>query len=331
MPRVFLLVSDDGPTGAATQARLTLAALPSVESEVVTATVRHAVDWGGISRLRDRIRAFRPDVLHAVGAGAARAAVFLKLPRVGLKPYPRLVLSGCDAADSWFARRALARADEVLAYSPGEAERYRRFVPAGRVRRIPPGVRLPETPPRRGGTGGEIVIAAVGNFDRWSGLKTAIWAFDVLKYVSPDLRLQLIGDGHGRESVERFGRQLADDDHRVRYTGARADVGELLATADFVWVTHERGGVTVALEAMAAGTPVIAMRTADTESVIRDGETGVLVPAGDRATMAAATAELLKLPDDRRRLVVMARRVAAERFPVGELATGTALVYDVRK
>lgn len=329
MSRVMLLLSDDGPTGAATQARLALAALPAVESETATATVRHAGYWNGISRLRDRIRAFRPDVLHAVGAGAAGVAVLLKLPRIGLKPYPRLILSGCDAADSWLARRALARADAVLAYSPGEADRYRRFVPAERIRPIPPGVPVPGMRPPGNGSNGEIVIAAVGNFDRWSGLKTAIWAFDVLKYVSPDLRLLLIGDGPGRESVERFGRELANDDHRVRYTGPRADVGEWLAAADVVWITHERGGVTVSLEAMAAGTPVVAMRTTDTESVIADGESGVLVPAGDRAAMAAATAELLRHPDDRRRLAASARRAVGERFPVNPLAAATAAVYDI--
>lgn len=328
MPRVFLLLSDGGPTGAATQARLALAHLPAWESETATSTVRHTFDFAALFALRDHIARFRPEVLHAVGCGAARAAALLKLPRVGLRPYPRLILSGCDAADGWLARRALARADAVLAYSPGEAGRYAKSVRDARIRRIPPGiVPLPHDPAGRENRK-DGVIVAVGNFDRWSGLKTAVWAFDVLKYVSPDLQLSLIGDGPGRAAVDRFGRALGFDDYRVGFAGLRADVPAQLAAARLAWVTHERGGVSVALEALATGTPVVAMRTPDTEAVVRDGETGVLVSAGDRVALAAATAELLRQPVELARLGGAARRVAAERFPVRDLANATAAVYD---
>jgi len=128
--------------------------------------------------------------------------------------------------------------------------------------------------------------------------------------------------------VNQFGRALGYDDYRVRFAGLRADVPALLAATQAVWVTHERGGVSVALEAMAAGTPVIAMRTADTAAVVQDGETGVLVPADDRAALATVTAALLKRPDELRRLGESARRVAAERFPVRALVDATAAVYD---
>ena len=125
MPRVFLLLSAGGPTGAITQARLALA---GVAHESATTGVGHACDFAQLFALRDRLRAARPEVLHAVGPAAARAAALLKLPRVGLRPFPRLVVSGCDAPDGWLTRRATARADAVLAYSPGEEARYRAFV-----------------------------------------------------------------------------------------------------------------------------------------------------------------------------------------------------------
>jgi len=340
MPRVFLLLSDGGPTGAATQARLALAGLPHVDRDTSTATVRHALDFNALNAVRGRIARVHPDVLHVVGSGAVRSAALLKLPRVGVKPFPRLVVSGCDSPDGWLARRGLARADAVLAYSPGEAGRYRAYVRAERIHLIPPGIfvrrdaegsaTVARAPLRVAANPREVTIAAVGNFDRWSGLKTAVWAFDLLKYLSPEFHLLLIGDGPDREAVDRFGRTLGYDDYRVRFAGLSADVPAWLAAADVVWIAHERGGVSVTLEAMAAGMPVVAMRTSDTESVVRDGETGLLVPPGDRAALAAATAELLKRPDDLRRLGETARRVAAERFPPHQLAKAVAAVYDVR-
>jgi len=323
MRRVLLLLSDAGPTGASTQARLALAGVPKVECATLTSNVRHAFDWSRLGSLRDRVRDFRPDVLHAVGDGAARTVALLKLPRVRWKPFPRWVVSGCDAPGGWLARRGTAGADAVLAYSPGEAERYAGFVKPERWHRIPPGVAPNPTTGVR-----TPVVAAVGNFDRWSGLKTAVWAFDLLKYVAPESHLLLIGDGPRRESVDQFGRALGYDDYRVRFAGLRSDVPAQLAATQAVWVTHERGGVSVALEAMAAGTPVIAMRTPDTAAVIQDGETGVLVPAGDRAALATVTAALLKRPDELRRLGENSRRAAAERFPIRALVDATAAVYD---
>jgi glycosyltransferase involved in cell wall biosynthesis len=171
-------------------------------------------------------------------------------------------------------------------------------------------------------------IAAVGNFDRHSGLRTAVWAFDVLKYVSPALWLLLIGDGPGREAVDRFGRALGSDDYRVRFAGHCPNVPALLAAAAVTWVTHDRGGLSVAAESLAAGTPVIAFRTPDTESVIDHGTTGILVPHGDRVGLATATADfLLDRLEDLCRLGEAGKRVAAERFAVGPLATATAAAY----
>lgn len=323
MPRVLLLLSDDGPTGARSQAQLAIAGSPNLECKALTASVRHGLDWNRLGSLRDRIREMRPDVLHAVGEGAARAVSLLKLPPFRWKPFPRLIVSGCDAPGSWLARRAAARADAVLAYSPGEAERYARFVKPTRLHRIPPGIA-----PNTSTTNRTRDIAAVGNFDRWSGLKTAVWAFDLLKYVATKSHLLLIGNGPRRESVDQFGRALGYDDYRVRFAGLRTDAPALLASVEAVWVTHERGGVSVSLEAMAAGTPVIAMRTPDTVAIVQEGETGVLVPAGDRAALATATAALLKRPEELRRLGDNARRVVAKRFPVQALANSTAAVYD---
>lgn len=338
MPRVFLLLSAGGPTGAEMLARTALAARPDVPHDAAVADLRHAFDFGASSHLRDRIAVFGPDVLHAVGAGAVRAATLLMLPRVGLRPFPRFVVSGCDAPDGWLARRGLVRADAVLAYTPGQEQRYQRYVKSERIRRVPLGVmasRVGEpagssVPPDPSQGRLARTIAAVGNFDRNSGLRTAVWAFDVLKYVAPDFQLRLIGDGPNRAAVDEFGRALGFDDYRVSFTGCRNDVPGLLETAAVTWVTHDRGGIVTVLESLSVGTPVVAFRTSDTETVIDDGETGRLVPFGDRVALASTTAELLNQSGELCRLGERGRRVVAERWPSGPLAEATALAYAGR-
>jgi glycosyltransferase involved in cell wall biosynthesis len=56
------------------------------------------------------------------------------------------------------------------------------------------------------------------------------------------------------------------------------------------------------IEAMAAGLPVVASNVGGLRELVRDGETGVLVPAGDPAALADALRPLLADPQLRRRL-----------------------------
>jgi glycosyltransferase involved in cell wall biosynthesis len=63
----------------------------------------------------------------------------------------------------------------------------------------------------------------------------------------------------------------------------------------------------VVLEAMASGLPVVATRVPGSEELLRDGETGLLVPPGDPEAIAAALGRLLESPDLRRAIADRAR------------------------
>jgi glycosyltransferase involved in cell wall biosynthesis len=77
----------------------------------------------------------------------------------------------------------------------------------------------------------------------------------------------------------------------------------------------EMGGIPVALmEAMAAGKPVISTRLSGIPELIDDGVSGVLVPPGDPAALAAAMAKLLDDRQMRLTLGTAARRVVEARF-----------------
>jgi glycosyltransferase involved in cell wall biosynthesis len=71
----------------------------------------------------------------------------------------------------------------------------------------------------------------------------------------------------------------------------------------------------VFLEAMAAGLAVVACRAAAVPEVVRDGETGVLVPPRDPAALARALADLLRDPARARALGEAGRRRVGELTP----------------
>ena len=89
---------------------------------------------------------------------------------------------------------------------------------------------------------------------------------------------------------------------------------------------HEGTPVSL-IEAMAAGRPVVATRVGGVPDLIRDRETGLLVPPRDPAALAAAIQELLDDPGLRARLGAAAQPAVYPRFTVARLAEETAAYY----
>lgn len=122
------------------------------------------------------------------------------------------------------------------------------------------------------------------------------------------------GDGPLRDAVEAEARALGV---AVDLAGARDDVAALLAASDlFVLSSRSEGAPLSVLEAMAAGLPVVACDVGGIREQVVDGGTGLLVPPGDPALLAAAIGRLLGDPQLRRRLGAAGRHRGEERFDV---------------
>ncbi len=85
-----------------------------------------------------------------------------------------------------------------------------------------------------------------------------------------------------------------------------------------------QAGVTVILEAMAMGKPVVVTATAGQRDVIVNGITGVLVPPSDPRTLHDVVSFLLDTPRERRRLGANAREAARTRFSLDAFADALA-------
>jgi glycosyltransferase involved in cell wall biosynthesis len=351
MPTVLLLASDLGPSGAARQVGLLAPALPPGRFRVEVGVLgpadtpaaddlrragvpvrplplRRGLDLRGVRRLRRAVAAANPAVVHAWGPAAVRAA--------GLVSGVRLVASAAEppgGVAGWLTARLLRRADRVVAATRAGGDRLHRLgVPSDRLALIHPGVRPAPTPPDRAaflrGLGlppdARLVMTA-GRLD--AGLKPAVWAFDMLRYDFRNLYLVAFGGGPDRAGLEGFGRSLAADDWRVRFPGRRADLPAVLGLAEVVWVLQEKGGLNLALEAMAAGRPVVGWGTPDLAEVVEDGVTGLLADRREKARVSARTHNLLTDPATAAALGGAGRARAAEHFGAGRMADHYARVY----
>jgi glycosyltransferase involved in cell wall biosynthesis len=137
----------------------------------------------------------------------------------------------------------------------------------------------------------------------------------------------IVGDGPDRPAVEAEVR-AAGLEAVVELAGERHDVPGLLADADvFVLSTRSEGAPLSVLEAMAAGLPVIASAVGGVPEIVADGVTGLLVPAGDDAALAAALKQLLADATLRRRLGAAGRERVRLHFDLADLQRAHLELY----
>jgi N,N'-diacetylbacillosaminyl-diphospho-undecaprenol alpha-1,3-N-acetylgalactosaminyltransferase len=101
----------------------------------------------------------------------------------------------------------------------------------------------------------------------------------------------------------------------VRFLGKRQDIREILAATDvYALPSYREGTPRTVLEAMAMGKPVITTDAPGCRQTVEDGVTGLLVPVGDHAAVAAALERLIGDEQLRRRMGAAGRERAARIF-----------------
>jgi glycosyltransferase involved in cell wall biosynthesis len=160
---------------------------------------------------------------------------------------------------------------------------------------------------------GEAVILSVGRLSREKGHADLLRALARLDAVRP-WKLLLVGIGPEHEALGRATFALGIDG-RVVITGFRPDVARLFSIADlFVLPSHSEGSANVLLEAMMARVPIVATRAGGNPEIVLSGDTGLLVPAGDRQQLAGAIGRLLCDPGLAARLAEAAFARVAQEF-----------------
>ena len=289
--------------------------------------------------LRRSIRRVRPNVLYStmIGANIVAAASL-----AGLRNRPLLVARESNShrarGDLSFAQRVAIshvyrRAAAVVALSEGvrrELIEDCRLEP-GRVVTIHNPVDIEDFRSRASDAGrpwegdGPVVVAA-GRLVRQKGFDILLRALAGMRMTG--CRLAILGEGPEREALARLSGELGLTD-RVVMPGHVADPASWFAhAAAFALSSRWEGFGHVLVEAMACGAPVVAFDCPHGPAdIIKEGQTGVLVPPLDGDALAAALDRVLGDGELAARLRA-AGRSAAMRFSAPAIARAYAVLFD---
>ena len=158
------------------------------------------------------------------------------------------------------------------------------------------------------------VVLVLARLEPQKGHRVLLEAWKSVAQSYPAARLVCAGDGVLRAELEAQAAALGIAGS-VSFVGQQPNVPDWLALADFtVLPSFYEGLPLAAIESLAAGRPVVATAVDGTSEVVLDGKTGLTVPAGDPAALAAAISRMLAAPELVRTLGRAGRRFVLEHF-----------------
>lgn len=139
---------------------------------------------------------------------------------------------------------------------------------------------------------GERILMHASNFRKIKRVQDVVKIFAEVRKKIPS-KLLFVGDGPERQTAEELSRtfNIADD---VRFVGKQEQMEDILAIADLFLLTSEYESFGLAaLEAMAAGVPVVSTNAGGLREINIDGKTGFLSDVGDIKTMSESALTIL--------------------------------------
>lgn len=173
---------------------------------------------------------------------------------------------------------------------------------------------------------GEKIILHASNFRKIKRIADVIHTYDQIRKSLPS-KLLLVGDGPERHMAEELCRELGIDEE-TRFLGKQQDMEDIYAISDLFLLPseYESFGLS-ALEAMAAGTPVIATNAGGLPEIVLDGVNGYLSEIGDIHQMAAKAIALL-LDNVKHQEFRSAAREQAQKFDIENIVPMYEIVYQ---
>ncbi len=247
-------------------------------------------------------------------------------------------------AYEWLDRRHLRFMDRVVCVSGGQAAKVRRWcsVPEQRLSVIRNSARLSAFVKRdvgarekllgyfaqAGGTHPGKIVLAAGRLSPEKGFGVLVEAAATILRDDPSAGVAIFGEGVLRPDLERRIAELGLTG-RVVMPGFTSQLDSLIAAADIVVLPSFTEGLpNVALEASAAGVPVVATAVGGTPEVIADRETGFLVPPGESEILAAKVSELLRDGSLRRQFGDAGRTRMQDLFTFASQADAYLKLFD---
>ncbi len=306
--------------------------------QVATLPMRNDFDPASVMRLASLVASSSPDVLCVSIQRAVRigCAATLTRPSVaiverrglnfGVKTsainrwiYGRrvsLVIANCREIADELVSSGLVTEDRVVVVPNGIDPRR---VPSGGGAAVKRELGIPPDAP---------LVAVVGRLVPDKGHRDALQAFASVVREIPEARMVVVGDGKLRRPLEDAAAETLPAGSVV-FSGFRSDVPAVLDAADVLLVTSYReGSPHSVLEAMVAGTPVVATSVAGIPEMIEDGRSGWLVRPGAADEAASAVLRVLRDPSAAFAAADAARRRVVERFGLSRMIDETEKCFE---
>jgi glycosyltransferase involved in cell wall biosynthesis len=262
------------------------------------------------------VHTFHGHVLHGY-FGRLRSRLFLLLERwlarhtttlIAVSPQVRddLVALGVAAPDRFAVVRLGIELGERVGVAENGRDETRRYLG------------IPE---------GRFAVGWVGRMTPVKRTDDVLEGFRQLRERGIAATLCLVGDGPDRPSLEERAHELGVM-RETLFLGYQEDVGALYAAFDALVLPSANEGTPVSvIEALAAGTPVVATRVGGVPDVIRDREDGFLVEPGAADELADRLEELARDPALRDRLGAAGRERVLPRYAVARLVDDIDSLY----
>jgi glycosyltransferase involved in cell wall biosynthesis len=230
---------------------------------------------------------------------------------------------------TWFNRFKYDRARKVVCISQFIADQLRNWgVAPEKLKVIPSAVPIPASiSPEAKGLRDRLGIASgkkiVGNIAALVGHKdqaTLLRGAREVLNINSNVTFVIIGEGELRSDLERLRAELRLE-RDVHLTGFIPSAEQLLPAFDVFAMSSAMEGLgSIVLDAFAAGIPVASTAGGGLPELVKDAQTGRLVPAGDFKALAQAILHLLNDRSSAEKFAANARKFVAENFSVERMA-----------
>ena len=243
------------------------------------------------------------------------------------KPYKRVIarcldrwthgtIANSTAVKDYLVRKGLAAEKVQVIYNGVDPERFAQPTSPDAIKAelgIPPG---------------RPVISLLARLEPQKDVHTFLRASAQLIAAAPEVSFLVIGDGSLHDQLRQEAHTLGLTG-RVIFTGARRDIPQLLAACDVSVMSSLKEGMSnTILESMVAGKPVVATSVGGNAELIRDGDTGFLVPPRDPTALATAIQRLLDDPPLAKAVGQRAKARIYEHFSIDAMVAATQRLYD---
>ncbi len=308
--------------------------------------MRHKLDFGIVTKLRDNIAREKIDIVHThgvranlVGRLAARMAgvetVVTTVHSLLAQDYPDLF---SRLANMIIEKASRGLTTHFIAVSGGlQKALVQQGIPEHKITVIYNGLNPGLFQKGDGCTGkwreaagfspGTPLVAIVGRLHPVKGHRYFLRAAAEILKERTDVHFLVVGSGPERDRLEDYTRKLGISDH-VTFTGFVSDVSDLMPDLNLLIVPSlwEGFGLT-ALEAMAVGVPVVATSVGGLPEIVDHGTTGLLVPPADEAGLTRGIIWMLDHPQEAVEMAAAAKAVVEEKFTASVMARRTEELY----